>query len=201
MAKSRRISVPMAHGKNLPLSKNYRREAEVILERVKGDSPTREGAPITVAKVVSDAMSRTRINHVVPEVTVKVQSAADLDEMRAKGTVVIPNDHQTGGPAATPLVYSFIDEEAETSSKVTEREVLRGAPDYTYKSIALPDLDDSQNMTEIKACIDKVESYLGDSSTSWLYGSNSYLEGARPIDVLEDEGPEEVYEALEMIRG
>jgi uncharacterized protein (DUF2384 family) len=31
----------------------------------------------------------------------------------------------------------------------------------------------------------------------WLQGSNSHLDGARPIDVLHDRGPNEVVQALD----
>lgn len=31
----------------------------------------------------------------------------------------------------------------------------------------------------------------------WLYGANSYLDGARPIDVLQVRGPGEVLKALD----
>lgn len=57
----------------------------------------------------------------------------------------------------------------------------------------------AKRLLEIDACLLRVmRIWEAKAATDWLRGSNDYLDGARPLDVLVQRGPAEVNEALEV---
>lgn len=77
-------------------------------------------------------------------------------------------------------------------------EVSRSQPGKWSKGEELPSPERARALIDLDHVVARVVSWLGpDMTISWLNGSNAFLDGARPIDVLRVRGSSEVIDALD----
>lgn len=77
-------------------------------------------------------------------------------------------------------------------------EVSRSQPGKWSKGEESPSPERARELIDLDHVVARVVSWLGpDMTISWLNGSNSFLDGARPIDVLRVRGSSEVVDALD----
>jgi hypothetical protein len=86
-----------------------------------------------------------------------------------------------------------------SQSRVAELlEVSRSQPGKWSKGEESPSPERARELIDLDHVVARVVSWLGpDMTISWLNGSNAFLDGARPIDVLRVRGSSEVIDALD----
>lgn len=76
--------------------------------------------------------------------------------------------------------------------------VSRSQPGKWSKGQESPSPESARQLIDLDHVVARVVSWLGpDTTLSWLNGSNAFLDGARPIDVLRLRGSSEVIDAID----
>jgi hypothetical protein len=93
----------------------------------------------------------------------------------------------------------FLIQALGTQSRVADLlEVSRSQPGKWSKGEESPSPERARELIDLDHVVARVVSWLGPEMTiSWLNGSNAFLEGARPIDVLRARGSAEVVDAID----
>jgi hypothetical protein len=93
----------------------------------------------------------------------------------------------------------FLIQALGTQSRVADLlEVSRSQPGKWSKGEESPSPERARELIDLDHVVARVVSWLGPEMTiSWLNGSNAFLEGARPIDVLRARGSSEVVDAID----
>ena len=94
---------------------------------------------------------------------------------------------------------TFLIQALGSQSRLAELlEVSRSQPGKWSKGEESPSPAHARELIDLDHVVARVVSWLGpDTTMSWLNGSNAFLDGARPIDVLRERGSSEVVDALD----
>ena len=94
----------------------------------------------------------------------------------------------------------FLTQALGTQSRVADLlEVSRSQLGKWSRGEEAPSPERARELIDLDHVVARVVSWLGSEMTiSWLNGSNAFLEGARPIDVLRMRGSSEVVNAIDV---
>lgn len=117
-----------------------------------------------------------------------VRSAASRKQTQALAQLAVPQ--QRAG---------FLIQALGSQSRVADLlDVSRSQPGKWSKGEESPSPERARELIDLDHVVARVVSWLGaDMTISWLNGSNAFLDGARPIDVLRSQGSSEVVDALD----
>jgi hypothetical protein len=94
---------------------------------------------------------------------------------------------------------SFLVQALGTQSRVADLlEISRGQLDEWNRGEEAPSPEHVRELIDLDHVVARVLSWLGsETTTSWLNGSNVFLEGARPIDMLRARSSSEVVNGID----
>jgi len=141
--------------------------------------------------------------------TVEAQAGA-VSASRARGeskatqvvvsrVALIKQPHKLSELAVPQQRAGFLIRALGSQARVAELlAVSRSQPGKWSKGEESPSPERARELIDLDHVVARVVSWLGpDMTISWLNGSNAFLDGARPIDVLRVRGSSEVIDALD----